>query len=98
LTSLSGWSPSGTPIVSGRESSTKVLLKDGETFVMSGLEKKELAKSTSRFPVLGYIPIIDLLFSKTVDIQKESDVLIFITPHILKNVGVSELSSEKDGE
>ncbi|MEK9149747.1 MAG: hypothetical protein AAB267_06850, partial [Candidatus Desantisbacteria bacterium] len=82
MENLSGWNPNGSPIISEQNIYNSVLVKDGETFIIGGLKKKSVIKITKRVPVLGYI--LPYLFSKKEDSVKEDDLLIFITPHIIK--------------
>jgi type II secretory pathway component GspD/PulD (secretin) len=79
---LSGWNPNGSPIIYEQNMYNSVLVKDGETFIIGGLKKKSTIKVTKRVPVLGYI--LPYIFSKKEDSVRENDLLIFITPHIVK--------------
>lgn len=83
MRNLSGWRNSnGSPIISDQNIGNSVLVKDGETFIIGGLRKKNIIKITKRVPILGYI--LPYLFSKKEDSVREDDLLIFITPHIVK--------------
>ncbi|MDI6734893.1 MAG: secretin N-terminal domain-containing protein [bacterium] len=82
MRNLSGWNSNGSPIVSEQRVDSSVLVKDGETFTIGGLRKKNVIKITKRVPILGYI--LPFIFSKKEDSVKENDLLIFITPHIVK--------------
>ncbi|MEW6103866.1 MAG: type II and III secretion system protein [bacterium] len=84
--SIAGWNTNGSPIISEQNVSNSVLVKDGETFIIGGLKKKNTIKITKRVPVLGYI--FPYFFSKKEDSVRENDLLIFITPHIIKD-GIS---------
>lgn len=71
------------------ERSTKqmVKLKDGETIVIGGLIRNESQIVEKKLPILGDIPIIGMAFrhlAKTPN--KERELLVFITPHIIKDV------------
>ncbi len=82
MKNISGWNPNGSPIISDQFVNSSVLVKDGETFIIAGLKKKSIIKITKRVPILGYI--LPYIFSKKEDSIKENDLLIFITPHIIK--------------
>ncbi|MFH0775710.1 MAG: secretin N-terminal domain-containing protein [bacterium] len=82
MKNLSGWNPNGSPIISTQQIQNSVLVKDEETFIIGGLKKKSVIKITKRVPILGYI--LPYLFSKKEDSVRENDLLIFITPHIVK--------------
>ncbi len=65
--------------------STEVKVKDGETLVLGGIYKKIDNITDSRVPGLGDIPLVGELFKKTGRDENIYEVLIFITPRILKN-------------
>ncbi len=71
------------PTTSTREVETTVLVGDNQTVVLGGLVGTTETRSESKIPVLGDIPLIGALFrSKTVDYRK-SNLMIFLTPHII---------------
>lgn len=67
-----------------RSADTEVRLKDGETMVIGGLIGKEEAKNYSKVPFLGDIPILGSLFKNVNNTKNESEVVIFLTAHIVK--------------
>ena len=68
-----------------KEASTEVLVKDGETTVIGGIYQITKGEITSSVPFLGKIPIIGWLFkSKNLE-DKKTELLIFITPRIIKS-------------
>ncbi|MBU1006471.1 MAG: hypothetical protein KKH08_02610 [Candidatus Omnitrophica bacterium] len=71
------------PIISTREANTEVQIRDGYTVVIGGLIKEENIKVVKRVPVLGYIPIVSFFFKKTEDSKGKTDLLIFVTAHVL---------------
>ena len=74
------------PIITTQETSTRVMIKDRETLVIAGLIKDETIDTIRKIPILGDIPLLGLLFQhKTTSIDK-TDLLIFITPHIITSV------------
>ncbi|MDO9514235.1 MAG: hypothetical protein Q7J59_06485 [Elusimicrobiota bacterium] len=84
ISDLTGWSPKGMPIIFERSLNTEVNVKDGDTFVLGGLKKTEKVKYVRGVPILKSIPLIKYLFSKTVEVELTREVVIFITPTILK--------------
>ena len=71
--------------ITKREIKTNIILDDNETAVLGGLMKDEETEITNKLPILGDIPILGWLF-KTKDIKKEKkNLLVFITPQIIKN-------------
>jgi len=59
---------------------TKITLAAGETFVFGGLKTRRTDHVEERVPILGAIPWLGLLFSSQQDIERNLDVLFFITP------------------
>lgn len=72
------------PRITTREADATIRVKDGETIVIGGLIKNEDTRSRSRVPLLGYLPIVGYLFgNKSVDLT-QTELAVFITPHIMK--------------
>jgi type II secretory pathway component GspD/PulD (secretin) len=65
-------------------------VKDGETIVIGGLLQKNETTVKRKIPLLGDIPILGLLFSRTDKRVDEIETVIFITPHILAEGAISE--------
>ncbi|MFH1335053.1 MAG: type II and III secretion system protein [Candidatus Zixiibacteriota bacterium] len=84
-----GTGATGLPVVNKRAVSTKVRVKDGETIVIGGLIQKIESNVRRKIPLLGDIPILGLLFSRTDKRVDELETVIFITPHILTEEGVT---------
>ena len=79
-----------------RSTKTTVRVKDGETVVIGGLIRNELSQVNSSLPILSDIPILGALFrhkDKTKDLERE--LLVFITPHILKEGNVEFAQTNK---
>lgn len=73
------------PIISTRSAETKVMIKDGQTLILGGLISETKLKMRKGIPFLKDIPVIKYLFSKKEDTVDRTELLIFITPHIVKN-------------
>lgn len=71
------------PIVDTSEAETSVIVKDGITIVMGGLMKNENSKTVNKIPFLGEIPFIGALFRRTEDSITKTELVIFLTPHII---------------
>lgn len=67
-----------------QESETEVLLNDGETAVISGLTVIEKTQSRAGIPILMDLPLIGPLFRRTTERESKQDLLIMVTPHIVK--------------
>ncbi|MEO0114961.1 MAG: secretin N-terminal domain-containing protein [candidate division WOR-3 bacterium] len=71
------------PILNTRSAKTQVRVKDGEKIVIGGLFQKGERTEMRKIPFLGDIPFLGLLFRTTRKVAQETEVVIFITPHIL---------------
>ncbi|HBE72547.1 MAG TPA: type II and III secretion system protein, partial [candidate division Zixibacteria bacterium] len=83
VSNLSGIGAGGLPEISRRTVNTTIRLRDGESIVIGGLIQKSSASSKEKIPFLGDIPFLGTLFSKTSSTSDESELVIYITPHIL---------------
>jgi type IV pilus assembly protein PilQ len=72
------------PSIDTREILTQVLVNDGQTVVLGGILETTKNKSTNKVPYLGDIPVLGNLFKTTTDINNKTELLIFITPKILR--------------
>ncbi len=75
------------PTIDTREVTTQVLVNDGQTVVLGGIYETENREVIVQVPVLGDIPFIGRLFKSTVNESNKSELLIFITPKILREGG-----------
>ncbi|MDO6443916.1 MULTISPECIES: type IV pilus secretin PilQ [unclassified Marinobacter] len=75
----------GIPSINTNEVTTQVLVGNGETVVLGGIFQSEVATTVVKTPVLGDIPYLGRLFKRTEKINERSELLIFITPKIIKN-------------
>jgi type IV pilus assembly protein PilQ len=74
----------GNPIIITKKAETIVILRDGQTTVIAGLNKEKIDDSESGVPWLKDIPLFGWLFKGTKKEKVMEELLIFITPHILK--------------
>ncbi len=74
----------GNPTIIKKEAETTLILNDGETTVIGGLTKETDQLSQSGIPRLKDVPILGYLFRSEGRTRAMEDILIFITPHILK--------------
>jgi general secretion pathway protein D len=74
------------PVISKREASTQVFLRDGQTTVIGGLSGNTTSKTTSGIPILSKIPFLGpILFGNTQKNTVVSELFLFLTPHIINN-------------
>jgi len=87
------------PTTTKRSTKTSVVVKDGLTVVIGGLMQERDEESVSKMPLLGDIPVMGWLFkSKSVG-KVKTNLLVFLTPHIVKESDeLSKLTAEKHRE
>src|SRR5450755_4478263 len=81
VTSATGGS---VPSIDTRQIITQVLVNDGQTVVLGGILETTKSKSANKVPFFGDIPFLGALFRSTTDINNKTELLIFITPKILR--------------
>jgi type II secretory pathway component GspD/PulD (secretin) len=74
----------GIPQVNKTEVETSVMVKDGMTIVLAGLRKEDKNHTKKGLPVLMDVPYLGNLFSRTSDSITSTEIVILITPHIVK--------------
>ncbi|HIE65433.1 MAG: type IV pilus secretin PilQ [Nitrospira sp.] len=72
------------PSILKKEATTKILIQDGETAVIGGIYETDEAESISGIPYLMDIPFLGWLFKRTETRENTSELLVFITPTIMK--------------
>jgi len=76
----------GIPTIDTREAKTEVLIKNGDTLVIGGIFKTNISKAQDAVPALSKIPLLGWLFKKEKDETTTTELLIFITPRIVKGL------------
>jgi general secretion pathway protein D len=90
IKSLSGTGVADIPIISTREVKNIIRLKDGETNLLAGLLRDEERKKKTGIAALKDIPILGGLFSSTDQVIQQTDVILTITPHIVRSITLGE--------
>ncbi|SEO35374.1 secretin N-terminal domain-containing protein [Propionispora vibrioides] len=70
--------------ITTREAETNVRMKDGETMVIGGLIGSQESKTITKVPFLGDLPILGSLFKSVSNTGSESEIVIFLTAHVLQ--------------
>jgi pilus assembly protein CpaC len=78
---MSGFS---IPAIRTRKAETTVELRDQETLVIGGLLFEDERKERTMIPLLGHIPLLGYLFSDTRNVKTTSELIIVVTPHIVR--------------
>ena len=71
------------PSIAKREVSTTVTVPDRSTIIISGLIREDRIRTVRKVPLLGDIPLIGWLFRSTTDSRQRTNLLVFVTPHIV---------------
>jgi type IV pilus assembly protein PilQ len=72
------------PSIDTREIVTQVLVNDGQTVVLGGILETERREGEQKVPLLGDIPVLGRLFKSTTKTDNKDELLIFVTPRILR--------------
>jgi len=76
------------PTTTKREVKTNAIVKNGETIILGGLIKKSGGKGISKVPFFGEIPVLgELLFTHNSDTEREMNVVVYLTPYIVRRSG-----------
>lgn len=88
VTSLSGYGYANLPILGNRQIENFIRLKAGETTLLAGLLREDERKSLKGIAGLKNIPIIGDLFSADERTISQTDIILTITPHIIKSLPI----------
>ena len=88
IESITDAGPAGqfAPTISKRDVTTTVTVPDKATIVISGLIQQNRIKSENKIPLLGDLPLIGFLFRSTSEKIQRTNLLIFVTPHIVTDM------------
>jgi type IV pilus assembly protein PilQ len=75
----------GIPSIDTREVDTQVLVNNGDTIVLGGIYEQITRDEVDKVPLLGDIPFLGYLFKHTLESDEKAELLIFVTPKILKD-------------
>jgi general secretion pathway protein D len=72
------------PVINSRTADTVVVAPDGQTVIIGGLMQNSKSSSDSKIPLLGDIPLLGALFRRKVKSDVKTELIIFLTPHIIQ--------------
>lgn len=84
LVEISGFE--GEPALKKRRASTTVEMADGQSFAIAGLLQNDISNAVDQFPGLGDIPVLGALFRSTNFQRGETELVILITPRLVKPI------------
>jgi pilus assembly protein CpaC len=94
--------PSGTngtyviPALTKRNASSAMELDDGQTLGIAGLINDTMRETVSKFPGLGDIPILGQLFTSQSYLKNETELMIFVTPRLVKPMDANKIRLPTD--
>lgn len=78
--------------IGNRTANTVLRLKDGDTQILAGLIKDDDRRSDANVPGLSSLPIIGRLFSERADTREKTEIVLLITPHIVRNIPPQDIN------
>lgn len=84
------------PVINTRSADTVVVTPDGHTVIIGGLMQNSKTASDSKIPLLGDIPLLGNLFKRQSKNNSKTELLIFLTPHIVQAPAELAALSEKE--
>jgi type IV pilus assembly protein PilQ len=86
-----------SPVIDKRVLESNVLIKSGNTLAIGGLLQDEQTKGSTKVPVLGDIPIVGYLFQEKLNTRTKRNLLVFVTPTIIKQGYGTGLENQVSG-
>ncbi|MGR9013178.1 MAG: type II and III secretion system protein family protein [Gammaproteobacteria bacterium] len=84
------------PSLTKRSANSSLELDDGQTVGIAGLISDNMRESISKFPGLGDIPILGQLFTSQKYLKSETELVIFVTPHLVKPIAPDDIQLPTD--
>jgi type IV pilus assembly protein PilQ len=81
------------PIINRRKAETQVLVREGDRLVIGGVTQNVHQKTVRKVPVMGDVPILGWLFKQREDFETGRELVVFLTPAILKTDGTQAAAS-----
>jgi len=84
------------PIFAKRSAESRVAIRDGQTIVIGGLIEDRKTATIRKVPLLGSIPLLGMLFRRTINEKAKTELLIFLTPHVAHEAGQLQAMSKDE--
>jgi type IV pilus assembly protein PilQ len=81
------------PIINRRKAETQVLVKEGDRLVIGGVTQNVQQKTVRKVPLMGDVPILGWLFKQREDFETGRELVVFLTPSILRTDGTQPAAS-----
>lgn len=90
---------SETPTTAQRKATTTISISSGSTVVIGGLMRDDKGTVEKKVPVLGDLPLVGVLFRSERELMQKTNLLLFITPHVLTDRdGLADMTERKKRE
>jgi len=86
-----------SPVIDKRTLDSNVLIRSGDTLAIGGLLQDEVTKGRTKVPILGDIPILGYAFQEKLNSRVKRNLLVFVTPTIIKQGYGTGLESQVSG-
>jgi pilus assembly protein CpaC len=84
------------PSITTRRASTVVELRDGQSFAIAGLIRSSVREKLSKYPMIGDVPILGTLFRSSEFQKSETELIILVTPHLVKPIDAAKTAVPTD--
>jgi general secretion pathway protein D len=84
-----------SPIILKRQAETSLVVQDGRTIVIGGLIREKTDETQEGLPILSKIPYLGMLFGYNKNTTNKVELLILITPHVVKSFEEAELATRE---
>jgi general secretion pathway protein D len=86
---------STTPTIQQRKVSTQVVVNNGDSLMLGGLMQNSRTNTANQLPVVGDIPVFGNAFKNKNDTVAKTELLIMITPHVVRSIGEAREITEE---
>ncbi|RPI74577.1 MAG: type II secretion system protein GspD [Desulfobacteraceae bacterium] len=83
------------PTTTFRTAKTAITIADGETAVIGGLIENRMNQTKTKAPCLGSVPVAGWIFKNTSDSEQKTNLLVFLTPHVIRNADENRALTEE---
>ncbi len=83
------------PSVNRRQTKASLSIKDGNTIILGGLMRDTLTRTSTRVPLLGDLPVVGSLFKSSKSNREKSELLVFLTPHVVRTSAEAAALTDK---
>jgi len=89
-------STTSAPVIAKRSAESRIGVKDGQTVVIGGLMEDRRTSKVQKIPLIGDIPFIGQVLSRTQTTKTKTELLIFLTPHVAQRPEALQPMSEDE--